>query len=147
MSYIDNSRVADTEYQVRSGLPGSVVVPSQVGELRNEGRRVDGADARRQVVAGQRAEALDRVEVPVLGERHGVVAFGDVDDALGVGRGQSVQVRVDQAEPVAGRLVGQRHDAGEQRRRLGVAGWGAVGGCAAYGEAGRAAGIGPGTRW
>ena len=49
-------------------------MPAEVRELGDERGRVDGAHPRRQAVTGGGAEALDRVELVVLGERHGVVA-------------------------------------------------------------------------
>ena len=75
-------------------------------------------DARGQVVAGTGAEAVDGVVGAVLGERHGVVPRGDVDQAGCVLGRHGVQRRVDQAEGMVSHLVGQCDDAGEQRRGL-----------------------------
>src|SRR6266566_9112848 len=92
--------------------------PAGSAEARERGdelRRVDRAPAAGQVVAGPGVETGDAAE--------GVVAGGDVHDPGAVAavlaeRAEEVEPGVEQAEPVVGYLVGERDDAGEDRRRL-----------------------------
>src|SRR5580693_4659833 len=55
------------------------------GELGDELRRIDGAQAAGHVVPGDRVVPADGVVVAVLVERHGVVPDGDVRDAWSTG--------------------------------------------------------------
>ena len=109
-------------------------MPREPGQFGDKIRCVHRAEARRQVVARPGGEALDRVLLVVLGERHRVVPLGHVRDAGLARGGQPVQGRVDQPQGVARHLVGQGHDPGEQR--------GGLAGAALRGPAGRRPGEG-----
>src|SRR5712664_1450385 len=87
---------------------------TEARERGNELRRVDRAPAAGQVVAGPGVEAGDAGE--------GVITGGDVHDPGAADvlaqRAHEIEPGVEQAEPVMGHLVGERDDAGEDRRRL-----------------------------
>src|SRR5579862_4764867 len=87
-------------------------------ELRDEERGVNRPDTTCQVVAGQRPEACDGVELALLREGDRVIAAGDVHESGRPGGGQLVQRRVDHAKVVPRVLVRNRDDAGEERGRL-----------------------------